>query len=53
VRNTLCLREDVDAATAKLRALLEARLVPHDNGRLGPDVTSSRSAIISWRPGEA
>jgi SAM-dependent methyltransferase len=53
VRNTLCLREDDDAATAKLRALLQARLAPHQNGRLGPGVESSRSAIISWQPGAA
>lgn len=49
-RNTLCLREDDAAATAKLRILLAERLVPHENGRLGQDITSSRSAIISWPP---
>ena len=49
-RNTLCLREDDTAATEKLRALLEQRLVPWANGRLGPQITAARSAIISWRP---
>ncbi len=51
VRNSLCLREDDDAATVKLRALLEQRLVPWPNGRLGPEIGSARSAIISWAPG--
>ncbi len=50
IRNSLCLRDDDERATAKLRALLEARLVRWENGRLGPDIGSSRSAIISWRP---
>lgn len=49
-RNSLCLREDDAAAIEKLRSLLESRLVPHDNGRLGPDIGSSRSATISWTP---
>lgn len=49
-RNTLCLREDDDGATAKLRRLLEERLVSWPNGRLGPDIDSARSGIISWRP---
>jgi SAM-dependent methyltransferase len=49
-RNSLCLREDDDAASAKLRALLEARLVRWPNGRLGPQVGAARSAIISWAP---
>ncbi len=52
VRNSLCLRDDDGAATAKLRVLLEARLVPWPNGRLGPEIHSARSAIISWRPRE-
>lgn len=52
VANTLCLRDDDAASRQKLRALLERTLVPHENGRLGPDVASARSAIISW-PGEA
>jgi len=50
VRNSLCLREDDDAASAKLRALLGQRLVPWPNGRLGPEIGSARSAIISWAP---
>lgn len=50
VRNSLCLREDDAATTAQLRALLEGRLVAWPNGRLGPEVGSARSAIISWRP---
>ena len=50
VRNTLCLRDDDEAATAKLRTLLEARLVRWPNDRLGPKIESSRSAIVSWNP---
>ncbi len=50
LRNSLCLREDDAAATGKLRTLLEARLVRWPNGRLGPELGSARSAIISWRP---
>jgi SAM-dependent methyltransferase len=50
LRNTLCLREDDEASTIKLRALLEQRLVRWPNGRLGPEVASARSAIISWQP---
>ncbi len=50
VRNSLCLRDDDAATTAKLRALLEGRLVAWPNGRLGPEIGSARSAIISWRP---
>ena len=50
VRNSLCLREDDTVATTKLRVLLEARLVRWPNGRLGPEIASARSAIISWRP---
>ncbi len=50
VRNSLCLPEGDDAAGAKLRALLEARLVRWPNGRLGPEIASARSAIVSWRP---
>ncbi|HXK34149.1 MAG TPA: class I SAM-dependent methyltransferase [Dehalococcoidia bacterium] len=52
VSNTLCLRDDDAAGREKLRALLERTLVRHENGRIGPDVGSARSAIISW-PGEA
>ncbi|HEY8172326.1 MAG TPA: class I SAM-dependent methyltransferase [Dehalococcoidia bacterium] len=50
VRNSLCLREDDAAAEQKLRALLRERLVPWPNGRLGPQLGSTRSAIISWAP---
>jgi hypothetical protein len=50
VRNSLCLREDDAAATEKLRELLESRLVRWPNGRLGPQIRSARSAIISWSP---
>lgn len=50
VRNSLCLREDDGAASARLRVLLEQRLVPWPNGRLGPEIGSARSAIISWSP---
>lgn len=50
LRNGLCLREDDEAATARLRVLLQERLVPWPGGRLGPATESARSAIISWRP---
>jgi SAM-dependent methyltransferase len=50
VRNALCLRDDDAAANARLRALLQQRLVPWEGGRLGPEIGSARSAIISWRP---
>jgi SAM-dependent methyltransferase len=50
VRNSLCLREDDRGATEKLRTLLEARLVRWPNDRLGPEIGSARSAIISWAP---
>lgn len=50
VRNSLCLREDDDAASVKLRALLGQRLVAWPGGRLGPEIGSARSAIISWAP---
>ena len=50
MRNSLCLRDDDERATAKLRELLQTRLVRRENGRLGPEIGSSRSAIISWRP---
>jgi SAM-dependent methyltransferase len=49
-RNSLCLREDDAEANAKLRRLLEERLIPWPGGRIGPDVESARSAIISWAP---
>ena len=51
VRNSLCLREDDVEATEKLRRLLPARLVRWPNGRLGPEIGSARSAIVSWTPG--
>ncbi len=50
VRNSLCLREDDEPANKRLRRLLEARLVEWPGGRLGQQVGSSRSAIVSWRP---
>ena len=50
VRNSVCLREDDEASTVKLRGLLEAQLVKWPNGRLGPQIGSARSAVISWRP---
>jgi SAM-dependent methyltransferase len=50
IRNSVCLRDDDAAATTKLRALLEERLVRWPNGRLGPRIGSARSAIISWQP---
>lgn len=52
VRNSLCLREDDAAGTAKLRALLESRLIRWPNGRLGPVIESARSAIICWQPAD-
>lgn len=50
VRNTLCLNDADEAATTKLRSLLEQRLVPWPDGRLGPDVAWARTAIMSWEP---
>ncbi len=50
VRNGLCLREDDDRATERLRDLLRERLVESPDGRLGPETGSTRSAIVSWRP---
>lgn len=50
VRNGLCLREDDDGATERLRGLLGERLVEWPDGRLGPEIGSTRSAIVSWRP---
>ena len=50
VRNSLCLRDDDAAADEKLRRLLRERLIDWPNGRLGPDVESARSAIVSWPP---
>jgi hypothetical protein len=53
VRNSLCLRDDDAAADEKLRRLLRERLIEWPGGRLGPDVESARSAIVSWPPLEA
>jgi hypothetical protein len=53
VRNSLCLREDDAPANDRLRRLLEERLVEWPGGRLGQQVGSPRSAIVSWRPPEA
>lgn len=50
VANAVCLGEGDTAARAKLRGLLEARLVAWPDGRLGPRVGSARSGIISWTP---
>jgi SAM-dependent methyltransferase len=50
IRNALCLREDDDAANARVRALLEDRLIVWPEGRLGPRIESARSAIVSWAP---
>jgi SAM-dependent methyltransferase len=50
VRNSLCLRADDEAATSKLRSLLRDRMITWPNGRLGPQIGSTRSAIISWAP---
>lgn len=50
VRYALCLREDDTAAEAKLRRLLSERLVSWPDGRLGPPVSSARTAILSWTP---
>ena len=50
IRNSLCLREDDDAATERLRGLLQERLVTWPNGRLGPQIGAARSGIISWSP---
>ena len=49
-RHSLCLREDDDQATSKLRGLLDRLLVPHEGGRIGPPIESTRSAMISWIP---
>ncbi|TAK55520.1 MAG: class I SAM-dependent methyltransferase [Dehalococcoidia bacterium] len=50
VRNSLCLRDDDAASEEKLRRLLRERLIEWPGGRLGPDVESARSAIVSWPP---
>ena len=50
VRNSLCLAEDDAESTGRLRRLLDERLIAWPGGRLGPDVASARSAIISWPP---
>jgi SAM-dependent methyltransferase len=48
VRNSLILPEDDAATSAKLRRLLEERLVRWPGDRLGPELDLARSAIISW-----
>jgi len=48
VRNGVCLREDDEEGTARLRALLERLLTRTEAGRYGPPIESARSAIISW-----
>jgi SAM-dependent methyltransferase len=50
VRYALCLREGDVAAEGKLRLLLSERLVSWPDGRLGPPVSSARTAILSWTP---
>jgi SAM-dependent methyltransferase len=50
VRYALCLREGDAAAEEKLRRLLSERLVSWPDGRLGPPVSSARTAILSWTP---
>ncbi len=50
VKNSLCLNEDDERAMAKLRSVLQARLKPWPDGRLGPDVAWARTAIMSWEP---
>lgn len=50
-RISVCLPEDDAAATTKLRRLLDERLVPWPNGRIGPPISSARSAVMSWKPG--
>lgn len=50
MRNGLCLRDDDAAAEERLRRLLRERLIDWPGGRLGPDVESARSAIVSWAP---
>jgi SAM-dependent methyltransferase len=50
LRYGLCLREGDTAAEEKLRRLLSERLVRWPDGRLGPPVSSARTAILSWAP---
>lgn len=50
VGNSLCLRPDDAGAQSRVGALLRERLIPWPDGRLGPEVGSARSAIVSWRP---
>jgi SAM-dependent methyltransferase len=51
VRNGLCLSEDDESAVAKLQGLLRERLIEWPDGRLGPEIESARSAIVSWKGG--
>ncbi|MEX2245941.1 MAG: class I SAM-dependent methyltransferase [Dehalococcoidia bacterium] len=50
VRHGLSLRDGDSQAMEKLRALLQGRLKQLPGGRLGPEIASARSAVISWRP---
>jgi SAM-dependent methyltransferase len=50
MRHALSLREGDAAAEAKLRGLLEERLRRREDGRLAPEASSARSAILSWAP---
>jgi SAM-dependent methyltransferase len=50
VRNSLCLRDDDAPAEEKLRRLLREQLIAWPGGRLGPNIASARSAIVSWAP---
>jgi len=50
VRNSLCLRDDDAGSDDKLRRLLRERLIDWPGGRLGPNVESAHSAIVSWPP---
>jgi SAM-dependent methyltransferase len=52
VRNSLALNDDDEASTARLRALLDDRLARGEDGRLGPEVRSARTAVISWAPAD-
>jgi SAM-dependent methyltransferase len=51
VKDALCLNETDEIALARLRSVLQERLKPWPDGRLGPDVAWARTAIMSWKPG--